>query len=174
MDGTGNELGRIEIDTNHAAAKSAAADFIRRHIPPKVDAQKKLDQALAEARSSGRKVWVQLGGTRCGPCFMLSRWLDDHRDVLEKDYVFVKVDGVRDENGIEISKRVTGDRNFGIPFVAIMDSDGKVLIDGNGPFGNVGFPSEFESVQHLRRMFRTTATNMTEQEYEAILETLDQ
>jgi len=172
LNGSGESLARVDLDCNDLASRATAYEFISSNEPAAADARKKLDAALDEARKTGRVVWAQHSQTRCGPCFRLSRWIDEHRQILEKQFVFVKVDDVREENGIEVAKRVTGDRHFGIPFVAIMSPAGEVLIDGEGPLGNIGFPSDFESSQHLRKMISSSGNQIADSELDVLIKSL--
>ena len=100
---TGMELGRIALDSGDAHAAAEAAAFIRKHAPERTDAKAKWDAAFVEAKRSGRRVWAQIGQRYCQPCFRQSRWLDDNRELLERDYVLLKVDDVRDKHGVEIA-----------------------------------------------------------------------
>ena len=49
--------------------------------------------------------------------------------MLEKDFVLVKVDDVRDVNGREIAERLTRGRSVGVPFHAIFDPNEKKITD---------------------------------------------
>lgn len=172
LDGDGKLLSRIDLDCADPNSMTAAREFIAKNEPPAADALQKLNAALTEARNTGRVVWAQHSQTRCGPCFKLSRWIEKHYDVLDKQFVFVKIDDVRDKNGIEVLKRVNRERHFGIPFVAIMNPDGEILIDGEGPLGNIGFPTEFESIQHLRKMISETGQQITDSELDTLITSL--
>ena len=92
----GHELGRIEIDATDPASPKRAAEFIRRHAPAPADAREKWEEAFA--RQSGRKVWVRISQRYCGPCFRLTRWLDDEKDLLSRGFfrVPLKIDDMRD------------------------------------------------------------------------------
>ena len=55
------------------------------------------------------------------------------RELLERDYVFLKIDNVRDTNGVEVAGRIVSDReHFGVPFHTIFDSD-QTCSGGNKP-----------------------------------------
>jgi hypothetical protein len=41
---------------------------------------------------------------------MLSRWIDDQREILERDFILLKIDDVRDLNGQLIADRLTKGR----------------------------------------------------------------
>ncbi len=174
LDGTGKELGRIALDTRSADVDVQAAEFQQEHAPPQADGEEKWNAAFAEAERSGRKVWARIGQRYCGPCFRLSRWLDDNRELLERDYVFLKIDNVRDQHGDEIANRIVSDRgHFGVPFHAIFNSKEELLIDSEGPAGNIGHPSSIEGRHHLTQMLRQTRKNLTDAQIEQIVATLD-
>jgi hypothetical protein len=155
------------------AAVAAGQKFLHEQKPPQRDAKDLLAAARQEAKASGRRVWVVSGGPRCGPCFRLSRWMDDHHAVLDKDFVILKVMGGLDEHAADVTKELPGAANSGIPFHAITEPDGKVLITSTGPLGNIGMPlGEVEGVRHLRKMLEQTATWITPEEIAALEKSL--
>lgn len=175
LDGSGKELDRLTLDLREEqqAAKDAAA-FIKRLLPPRNDAKAGYEAALAEAKRTGRRLWVRVGQTRCAPCYSLSRWLDSQRELLDKDYVLFKFDDVRDLNGRELSIALKFDPH-GVPCHAILDSDGKELANSVGPLGNIGDPSGgFEGIEHLRKMLKGTAQKLTDVEIDSLIRTLPQ
>jgi hypothetical protein len=174
LNGEGEELGRAILDTSADDVATQATEFLKSHAPPQADARAKWDAAFAEAAISGRKVWARVGQRYCGPCFSLSRWLDDNRERLERDYVLLKIDDVRDVHGVEVARRVLSDRDdFSIPFHAIFDDQGQLLIDSEGPTGNIGHPSGFEGRMHLKKMLTETKTNLIQVEIDEIVSTLE-
>ncbi len=174
LDGTGKELGRVQLDARTDNVQLQAAEFLQKHAPPQADARAKWDAAFVEAKRSGRRVWVRVSQRYCGPCFQLSRWLDDNRTLLEKDYVFLKIDNVRDTHGDEVAKRIIGDReHFGVPFYTIFDANEQRLIDSEGPTGNIGHPSSYEGRLHLKEMLSRTQKNLTDAQIEQIIATLE-
>ena len=173
LDATGKELGRAEFDYKDVESAELADEFVRKYAPERVDAKKKWDAAFAEAKKSDRKVWARISQRYCGPCFRLARWLDDQKAVLEKDYVLLKIDDVRDLHGYEVAERLTRGKHHGVPFFAIFDPDGTMLIDSACPMGNIGHPNGFEGKKHLRKMLMTTRKKITPEEVEAVVGTLE-
>lgn len=57
----------------------------------KTGARRAAENWRKQAELDGRKVWVIIGGRRCGPCFQMARWIDRQHELLEKDYVIVKL-----------------------------------------------------------------------------------
>jgi hypothetical protein len=172
LDANGNELGQLEIDINQSNAAEEAARFIQQHAPERHDAEEKWSAAFAEAERTGRRVWVRVSQRYCGPCFRMSRWIDDLCSLLEKDYVMLKIDDVRDVHGAEVAERVVQGQQAGVPFHAIFDATGTLLIDSNGPLGNVGHPSGIEGKRHLKKMLLETRQKLTDEEVERLVESV--
>jgi hypothetical protein len=171
IDADGTELGRQELDIASEDSAAAAAEFVHRHAPDPHNATQKWDHAFAEAKQTSRRVWARVSQRYCGPCFRMTRWLDDQKNLVEKDYVLLKIDDVRDINGSEVAARLHGEQ-AGVPFHAIFDASGELLIDSNGPTGNIGHPSGFEGQQQLRKMLSTTRQNLTDAEIDQLVESV--
>lgn len=174
FDAAGTEIARIEIDSTAANASEKALEFLREHAPPKVDAAEKWKAAFEEARQTDRKVWVRVSQRYCAPCFEFSRWLDDHREVLAKDIVMLKIDDVRDQNGVDVARRLKPQPLDGVPFHAIFDASENLLLNSSGVGGNIGFPSESLGINHLRKMLTSAKKNMTEAEIEKLIDSLNE
>lgn len=173
LEADGKELGRIEIDPKHPDASKTSLKFLHDHAPQPDDAKKKWDEAFAVAAKTDRKVWVRVSQRFCGPCHILNRWLDDQKELIEKDYVLLKVDNVRDLNGKEIAERFWDWKaGHGVPFHAIFDASGSKLIDSAGPLGNIGAPSGYEGGKHLKKMFEASRTKLTDEEIEKLIKSL--
>lgn len=169
--GDGERLGALTVDVGEAQAADTVADFIDRHAPPPVDARAKWDEAFAEARRSHRRVLVRVSQRFCPPCTQLSRWIDDHREILEKDYVMLKVDSVYDQGGASIADRVTQGRAQGVPFFAVFDAQGTLLSDSESPLGNIGFPGDdVEAQRHLREVLLATRRNLSVEEVDGLVQ----
>jgi Thioredoxin-like len=154
------------------AAFARGRQFLSVQRPAQRDALVLLAAAREEAKASGRRMWVVSGGPRCGPCFRLARWMDDQHALLEKDYVLVKIVGGVDKNSEAVNRLLPGSKSSGIPYHAIMEPDGKVLITSTGPLGNIGMPSEVEEIRHLKRMLEQTAKRLSAVEIAALEESL--
>ena len=93
--------------------------------------------------------------------------------MIEKEFVVLKIDDVRDLNGGEVAERITGGGHFGVPFHAIFAADGRLLIDSRGPGGNIGHPSGDAGKKHLRNMLLTETRHLTDAEIEQLVSSLD-
>jgi hypothetical protein len=168
----GNEVGRIDLEISQDGAADRAAEFVNQYAPPQLDAEQKWKKAFDEAKKSDRKVWACIGGRYCGPCFRLARWQDDHRDMLAQDYVMLKIDDFHDQNGRQVAEHLTRGRQHGIPFHAIFDIDGEMLIDSAGPLGNIGHPSGYEGKKYLRKMLLETRQRLTDAAIDQLVDSL--
>ncbi len=170
--GKGAELGRVELEPDDEESAGLAFRFIEDLQPSKQDALNEWEKASARAKKEGKLVWIRTGSRYCGPCFRLSRWLDDHRNVLEKDFVLVKVDA-RDANGAQVSEILSAGRSVGVPFHAIFDPNKKRITDSYGPIGNIGFMSGLESKRHFKEMLDLACTRISNEEIEALLDSIE-
>ncbi|MDR3623167.1 MAG: sigma-70 family RNA polymerase sigma factor [Paludisphaera borealis] len=162
---------RIAVKDVDAAIR-AGADFLKQHRPPSRNAPALLAEARAEAKRSGRRVWVIQGGPRCGPCFRLARWIEDHHATLDKDYVVVKLMEGVDDRVTEALAGLPIETGDGIPWFAITEPDGAVLAHSRGPVGNIGFPSSVEGIRHFRRMLEGTIRKTSPDEVAQLIKSL--
>ncbi|WP_428307367.1 thioredoxin family protein [Lacipirellula sp.] len=169
----GDELGRLNLASITANAAPQAQQFVNQYAPPAEDAQEKWRAAFELAKQTDRRVWARMGGRYCGPCHRLSRWIDEHQTAIEKDYVLLKIDDFQDAHGPEVAKRITRGKHHGVPFCAIFDADEQLLIDGAGPLGNIGYPTDYEGKRHLGKMLAKTKQRLTGAEIKALIESID-
>ena len=85
---------------------------------------------------------------------MLEKFLQKQSDMLKRDYVDVKIDQSQMFNGQSVAKRLRKSRAGGIPWMVILDAEGKELISSDGPQGNCGYPLEPHEIAHFLSMLR--------------------
>jgi Thioredoxin-like len=146
--------------------------FLKQHMPTVRDALATLTAAREEARKTGRRVWIVHGGPRCGPCFRLARWIEEHHATLEKDFVMVKVMGGLDEHAAEVIRQLPEAQGDGIPWFAITEPDGTILTTSHGALGNIGFPGSVEGIRHFRQMLDRTARKLSAAELDELIKSL--
>ena len=171
FDDQGKELGHLDIDIRRPEAASEVADFIHHNAPAIDDAEAKWNAAFAEAKRFNRRVWVRICQRNYSPCFKLARWLDEQRGLLDKDYVLLKIDNVRDQNAARVVERVTHGEPYGV--FAIFDSGGKMLIDSKGSLGNVGYLGDIEGKKQLRKMLLATRQNLSDAEVDELVNSVE-
>ncbi len=173
LDGNQRFLGSQRIATADLDAAVASGDvFIAKHRPPARDARRVLAEARREAQRSGRRVWLIVGGPRCGPCFRLARWMADHHAQLERDYVVLEVLQGVDTNDDAVIDPLPIKQGDGIPWHAITEPDGTILTTSVSPSGNIGFPGSTEGRRHLRTMLERTTRRLTPDDVARLVESL--
>ena len=105
---------------------------------------------------------------------MLEKFLQEQNEILTLDFVAVKIDLSEMENGTEVAKRLRKSRTGGIPWMVILDGNGKELVSSDGPEGNCGYPLRPHEVDHFLNMLRTTSTRIDEKQLVKIKSALDE
>ena len=131
--------------------------FLSKYADDIQNADELLSAALAQASRDQKRVFLQLAGPDCAPCLAMSRFLDQQKQIVDQHFVILKIGAARQVNADALIKRFRGSQSQGIPWVAILDSDSKVLATSDDAEGkNTGFENE-----HLLRMLTSTAERMT-------------
>jgi len=147
---------------------AATIQLLKEYSPAPLDGRELLRDALAEAKASNRRVIVQETATWCGPCHMLADYLEKHRQTWEKDYILLKMDD-RWIGASEIMDDIEDSENRGgVPWVAILDSDGKMLTNSNSPDGNIGFPSNEKGIAHFMTMLNKSKIRLTDEDLQTL------
>jgi hypothetical protein len=148
------------------------AGFLNALAPDMPDAETLMADALAQAKREGKRVFVQVSGPRCGWCYVLSRYLDAHQELIDKEFVYVKLDH-RLKNGEAIIKRVRPKQEGGIPWMVFLDEAGEPLITSDGPDGNIGYPGEPESRVQFEKMLRAGTKHLTDDDINGLIKALE-
>ncbi len=112
-----------------SGAQAGAVKAPRKAIfDPSRDAAKDLQEGIAEAARTGRRVLVDVGGNWCGWCHEMERFIDAHADLKslrDKNYVTVKVNySTENENKALLSKYP---KIKGYPHLFVLEKDGTLL-----------------------------------------------
>jgi RNA polymerase sigma factor (sigma-70 family) len=165
----------LQLDKRQKLDSGALAAFLALHRPATRDAERMLGEALQKAKAQDKRVFFIASASWCGPCRLLSRFLDAHLQELERHYVFVKFDISRDDHADAVLQRFQGKHNGGVPWFAILDTAGKVLITSNAPdlktrsaADNIGFPSSRGEIEHFLKMLQETAPGLSADQREKL------
>ncbi|TWU49852.1 carboxypeptidase-like regulatory domain-containing protein [Rubripirellula reticaptiva] len=164
-----SEVDLIEQDE---LSKDAVIEWLRSHLDEPIDAKKLLSDTLAKAKKENKRVLVQETAAWCGPCHLLSDYLDGNR-AWEADYLWIKMDH-RFTGAREIMVDLRDGSNGGIPWFAILDANGEKLATSNHfeSGDNIGFPSSQHGQTHFKKMLLDTKITMSEDEISALVERL--
>ncbi|HEV7280491.1 MAG TPA: thioredoxin family protein [Pirellulaceae bacterium] len=172
MDEEEIEQGSLPRTEEAGFDRAAILTTLAANAPEPLDARSLLKDALAEAKASNRRVIVQETATWCGPCHLLAHFLERHRALWEQDYIWVRMDE-RWNGSAEVMNGIQEGPRGGIPWFAILDSDGKSLATSDGPDGNIGFPSEPVSIEHFMSMLSSTKQRMSDAQLEELRKDLE-
>jgi hypothetical protein len=93
-----------------------------------------IDAALARARTSGKRVLIDLGGNWCADCRILAGLMDlpEMERFLDAHYEVVNVDVGRFNRNLQIPARYgIPVRRDGVPAILIVDAGGRLLNAGH-------------------------------------------
>ncbi|MDH4240759.1 MAG: thioredoxin family protein [Phycisphaerae bacterium] len=140
-----------------------------------LNAEQVYEQALALAQKENKRVFLHFGAPWCGWCHRLEDFLagPDIAKIMSQDYILVKIDLDRMAGAEAIDKRIRKEGG-GIPWFAILDAQGKVLITSEGPEGNIGYPVKPAEIAHFIHMIKETSRNITSGQISAIEKVLSQ
>lgn len=172
LDGDGKvlcnqETASLEEGDHHDVAK--VATFLDRWKAAPQDAQKRLAEALAQASSQDKLVFLHFGAPWCGWCHKLEDFLarTDMAPLFARQFIDLKIDVDRMTGGKELQARFKADQK-GIPWFAFLDRDGKDVVDSDGPKGNVGYPAAPEEIEHFIAMLKKAAPKLSAEEVATI------
>lgn len=95
---------------------------------PKRSAARDIDDAVAEAKRTNRRILLEVGGEWCSWCHILDEFFDKHADLTalrDKNFVTVKINFSDENPNKEVLSRY-GEIN-GYPHIFVLASDGKLL-----------------------------------------------
>lgn len=158
-----------ELITEGELDPELLAEFLALHRhPPLPNARQLLEAGLAQAVREDKRVLVQVGGPGCGPCYLLSDYLEKHKELMGKDYVHLKLD-TRMPEFAEVYEILSEGESRGVPWMLILDSSGTTLITGDTEEGNIGYPNNPVGIDHFERMLVTTKQRLTDDELSTLL-----
>jgi thioredoxin-related protein len=164
----------LEAGPRHDVKKVRA--FLEKWSLPTRDAEKVLADGLSQAKRESKRVFLHVGAPWCGWCRVLDRFLYDNADLFAADFVNLKIDEDRMQHANNVIKRYRVSQNGGgIPWMAILDADGKLLVTSDAPkSGNIGFPGEPEGIRHFMGMLQKTIQRTTPQQLALIEKKLNE
>ncbi len=179
LDGSGKplaqqETGALEVkgEPRHDTAK--VLEFLTAHQAQYLNAQDLYAAALKRAQTENKRIFLHFGAPWCGWCHRLEAWMADPRvaAILAKDFIDVKIDEDRTIGGKDLYAKLSGTQNGGVPWIVILDAQGKELASGNNlddqKKGNVGFPQEEAEIAWFGKMLASTRSSISDAEIEEL------
>jgi thioredoxin-related protein len=155
------ETGALEDGPRHDPQKVLA--FLNRWKASPLDAQKVLSDALTEAGTHGKRVFLHVGAPWCGWCHKLEDVLYQPAvtEAICSEFVMTKIDTERMVGAADVLKKYQ--TSGGIPWYAIVAPDGTVVSTSDlTPGNNIGFPTEPAEIDHVMHMLTDGRKHMTD------------
>jgi thiol:disulfide interchange protein len=114
---------RQNLATKHPAAYVPVLKY-----DPARNADQDIKDGVAEARRTGKRVLLEVGGQWCIWCHIMDDYFDKHPDLLafrEKNFVMVKINFSDENKNQAVLSRYP--EVAGYPHIFVLDSDGKLL-----------------------------------------------
>jgi thioredoxin 1 len=111
--------------------------------PVPEQAQADLTAALKQAAAQRRRVIVDFGGNWCTDCHVLDSYMHDatNQPLIDAHFLVVHVNIGRIDQNLDIAERYGIPLKKGVPAVAVLSPQGKVLYSQTG--------GEFEDMRHM-------------------------
>ena len=143
-----------------AAAKAAHQPAITytpgKHIYPEItQAQADVDAALKQARRTHKRIILDFGADWCGDCQVLDIYFHQspNVEILDKHFIEVKVNIGREDANLDIAHKY-GVPVHGVPALAVLDSNGKVLVSQDKEFSDMRYMQSSAVTDFLNRWKR--------------------
>lgn len=166
------QAGTDQLSGNGQLDRTALTEFLRTRRIPLPDAQQQFANALEQATQENKRVLLQVSGPGCPPCVLLSRYLDGQKQLVGKDYVYLKLD-TRMPHSSDVIKNIREADGGGVPWMAILSNSGEVLITSDSEEGNIGYPSSKSGKAHFEKMVRDTRQQLSDEELNRLLKPLE-
>lgn len=144
-----------------------------------------LQAAESQARAGHKNIMVEFGASWCINCKLYDRLLNDPsmHAILSRHFVFAAMDtGERPGNtlyadtpgGVSFENSIGG-KNAGWPFLVILSTDGRPIVDSYRPDpksktgkNNIGYPVAPEEVDWFIEMLRRGAPSISQQDLTSV------
>ena len=136
-----------------AAGPARSADRII--YPEPTQASIDLAAALKTAASQHKRILLDFGGNWCGDCQVLDIYFHQspNVEILDKNFIEVKVNIGREDANLDIAHKY-GVPVHGVPALAVIDGQGKVLVAQDTEFSDMRYMQSSAVTDFLNRWKR--------------------
>ena len=95
-----------------------------------IDAMEQIQQAVEEARASGRYVMCQVGGNWCPWCVLFAKFAQTDSVIaplMEENYVYIHVNYSKGNKNLEAMKFLGNPGRFGYPVFVVLNEKGEPI-----------------------------------------------
>jgi Thioredoxin-like len=118
------------VSSQHSAPARLRQPLVKKDLYPEgVDATKEIAETVHSASATHRRVLVVFGGNWCFDCHVLDEAFHSPEiaPTLDKSFLVVHVDIGRMDKNLDVAKKYDVPLDRGVPALAVLDSDGKLL-----------------------------------------------
>lgn len=104
---------------------------------PDADAKKEIDDAINQAKSENKNVFIEVGGNWCGWCKLFNDLITRDAEIKEfmsSNFVMVHVNYSKENKNEETLARLDYPQRFGFPVFVILDSSGNRIHTQNSGY----------------------------------------
>jgi len=116
--------------SHHSGVTRLRQPIIKKDLyPANADATKEIAETVESATASHRRVLVVFGGNWCFDCHVLDEAFHSPEiaPTLDKSFLVVHVDIGQMDKNLDVAKKYDVPLDRGVPALAVLDSDGKLL-----------------------------------------------
>jgi hypothetical protein len=142
---------------------ASQAEFKPPAIPEAVPPETLLATGLQSAKRESKLILLQISGTASEQSETLYDFIDDNWRLFRPDFVSVRVEyehwmrASEQQPAVDkLMQRLRKANSNTIPWIAVLDSAGRVLADSDGPAGNVCYPTTPAEIAYFGEMLRKT------------------
>ena len=172
LDGDGRQVDFLYLAVRGSATVFRLGEsFLLKHAPQFHDANALLAAAWKQARATGRHVGILAANPRRAPSLRLAHWFEEHRALLERDYILVTLVEGCDTKIDEVEGRLgLGTDSPSEPWFAVTDAAGKVVGTDNPGV----FPKSPDEKRGFRNALKETAQKLTTADIDRLMQSLNE
>ncbi len=162
LDADGKKLAAINtepLEKGKGYDHGKVHEVLKKYKAAPVSAEAVMSSAIAKAKSESKQVFAHFSAPWCSWCKKFDAYFarEDVVAIFDSAFVRVKIDIERMTDGEDVAEEFGKDEGLGIPFFAVIDGNGKKLVDSVGPEGNCGYPVEDFEVAYYMDVLKKTS-----------------